>query len=142
MLVLKVTTQEDFATVRWFKDGEEVKNVRKRNQRLKTLSTECQHILAIEKCLTSDAGTYRAETNTQVTTATVSVVGEAHTDQYNQLGYLVILSEFPHYFKHKLPQVSTVTEDAKIELEVSVEDENAAVTWFHDDTELLPEKSR
>ena len=89
MLVLKVTTQEDFATVKWFKDGEEVKNVRKRNQRMKTLSTECQHILAIEKCLTSDAGTYRAETNTQVTTTTVSVVGEAHTQQSLHLGYLL-----------------------------------------------------
>ena len=90
MLVLKVTTQEDFATVRWFKDGEEVKNVRKRNQRLKTLSTECQHILAIEKCLTSDAGTYRAETNTQVTTATVSVVGEAH--RTNTISSVISLS--------------------------------------------------
>ena len=89
MLVLKVTTQEDFATVKWFKDGEEVKNVRKRNQRMKTLSTECQHILAIEKCLTSDAGTYRAETNTQVTTTTVSVVGEAQTQQSPHLGYLL-----------------------------------------------------
>ena len=89
MLVLKVTTQEDFATVKWFKDGEEVKNVRKRNQRMKTLSTECQHILAIEKCLTSDAGTYRAETNTQVTTTTVSVVGEAQTQQSLHLGYLL-----------------------------------------------------
>ena len=86
MLVLKVTTQEDFATVKWFKDGEEVKNVRKRNQRMKTLSTECQHILAIEKCLTSDAGTYRAETDTQVTTVNISVVGEPHGDQYPQLG--------------------------------------------------------
>ena len=88
MLVLKVTTQEDFATVRWFKDGEEVKNVRKRNQRMKTLSTECQHILAIEKCLTSDSGTYRAETNTQVTTVIISVVGESTTDQSPHLGCL------------------------------------------------------
>ena len=86
MLVLKVTTQEDFATVRWFKDGEEVKNVRRRKERLKTLSTECQHILAIEKCSTSDAGTYRAETNTQVTTVNISVVGKPHADQEPQLG--------------------------------------------------------
>ena len=35
-----------------------------------------------------------------------------------------------------------MTEDAKIELEVSVEDENASVTWFHNQSELLPEKSR
>ena len=88
MLVLKVTTHEDFATVRWFKDGEEVKNVRKRNQRMKTLSTECQHILAIEKCLTSDAGTYRAETNTQVTTANISVAGEPHIEESAQLCYV------------------------------------------------------
>ena len=35
-----------------------------------------------------------------------------------------------------------MTEDGKIELEIMVEDENASVTWFHDQTELLPEKSR
>ena len=56
--------------------------------------------------------------------------------------YLPIFAEYPHYFKHKLPEVSTVTEDGKIELEIMVEDENASVTWFHDQTELLPEKSR
>ena len=90
MLVLKVTTHEDFATVRWFKDGEEVKNVRKRNQRMKTLSTECQHILAVEKCLTSDAGTYRAETNSQVTTTIISVVGESSADQSPHLGCITL----------------------------------------------------
>ena len=62
--------------------------MRKRNQRMKTLSTECQHILAIEKCLTSDAGTYRAETNTQVTTANISVVGEPHILQSPQFCYV------------------------------------------------------
>ena len=50
--------------------------------------------------------------------------------------------EYPYYLKHKLPEVTTVTEDAKIELEVSVEDENAVVTWYHDDIEITPEKSR
>ena len=77
MFVLKVTTQENFATVKWFKDGEEIKNVRKRSQRLKTISTECQHILAIESCLVGDAGTYTAVTNTQVTTCVLSVKGES-----------------------------------------------------------------
>ena len=44
--------------------------------------------------------------------------------------------------KHKLPEVATVTEDAKLELEVTADDENAAVVWYHDDVEIIPEKSR
>ena len=38
--------------------------------------------------------------------------------------------------------MSTITEDTKLELEVTVDDENAVVTWFHDETEIIPEKSR
>ena len=76
MFVLKVTTEENFATVKWCKDGEEIKNVRKRNQRMKTISTECQHILAIEKCLRSDAGSYTASTNTESSSCVLSVRGE------------------------------------------------------------------
>ena len=41
-----------------------------------------------------------------------------------------------------LPESCTITEDGKIELEVTVEDETAEVTWFHDDVEMKPEKSR
>ena len=76
MFVLKVTTQENFATVRWFKDGEEIKNVRKRSQRMKTISTDCQHILAIEKVLVSDAGSFTAATNTESTSCLLTVAGE------------------------------------------------------------------
>ena len=53
-----------------------------------------------------------------------------------------LLTDYPYYFKHKLPEMSTITEDTKIELEVTVDDENAVVTWFHDETEIIPEKSR
>ena len=140
MFVLKVTTQENFATVKWFKDGEEIKNVRKRSQRLKTISTECQHILAIESCLVGDAGTYTAVTNTQATTCVLNVKGESR--QCSLLLTTISLTDYPYYFKHKLPEVSTITEDTKLELEVTVDDENAVVTWFHDETEIIPEKSR
>ena len=51
-------------------------------------------------------------------------------------------TDYPYHIKHKLTEVTSVTEDAKLELEVTVDDENAAVTWYHDDVEIIPEKSR
>ena len=41
-----------------------------------------------------------------------------------------------------LPESYTITEYGKIELEFTVEDETEEVTWFHDDVEIKPEKSR
>ena len=35
-----------------------------------------------------------------------------------------------------------VTEDSKIVFEVEVEDEEAEVTWLHDNIEFKPERSR
>ena len=51
-------------------------------------------------------------------------------------------SEFPHKFVERLSETVTVTEDGKVELEVTVEDESAEVGWFHEDTEIKTEKSR
>ena len=51
-------------------------------------------------------------------------------------------SEFPHKFVERLSETVIVTEDGKVELEVTVEDESAEVGWFHEDTEIKTEKSR
>ena len=76
MLALQVTTQETFATVKWFKDDEEIKITRKRNPRLKIVTQDCHHILAIEKCIGSDRGQYSVATNTETTTCAVNVSGK------------------------------------------------------------------
>lgn len=76
MLALQVTTQESFATVKWFKDDEEIKITRKRNPRLKIVTQDCHHILAIEKCIGSDRGQYSVATNTETTTCAVNVSGK------------------------------------------------------------------
>ena len=75
VLALEVITEEDFANVKWFKDEEEIKITRKRNQRLKILSKDCHHILAIEKCIGSDRGVYKVLTNTQTSVCDVNVTG-------------------------------------------------------------------
>ena len=75
MLALQVVTQEPFASVKWFKDNEEIKMTRKRNQRLKTVSQDTHHILAIEKCIGSDRGEYSVSTNTETSNCTVNIKG-------------------------------------------------------------------
>ena len=124
MLALQVHTQEPFASVKWFKDNEEIKMTRKRNQRLKIVSQDTYHILAIEKCIGSDRGEYSVSTNTETSNCTVSI------------------KEYPHKFIKGFEDTTIVTEGNKLELEVSVEDENAEVKWFLEDNEIKPEKSR
>ena len=124
MLALEVITEESFATVKWFKDDEEIKITRKRNQRMKLMSKECHHLLLIEKCLPSDTGCYSVSTNTETSSTDVSV------------------AEFPYTFTEKLQDTVIVTEDGKVELNVTVDDESAEVVWLHDGVEMKPEKSR
>ena len=124
MLALEVITEESFATVKWFKDDEEIKITRKRNQRMKLMSKECHHLLLIEKCLPSDTGRYSVSTNTETSSTDVSV------------------AEFPYRFTEKLQDTVIVTEDGKVELNVTVDDESAEVVWLHDGVEMKPEKSR
>ena len=124
MLALEVITEESFATVKWFKDDEEIKITRKRNQRMKLMSKECHHLLLIEKCLPSDTGCYSVSTNTETSSTDVSV------------------AEFPYRFTEKMQDTVIVTEDGKVELNVTVDDESAEVVWLHDGVEMKPEKSR
>ena len=76
VLALEVITEEDFASIKWYKDEEEIKITRKRNQRLKILSKDCHHILAIEKCVGSDRGVYKVSTNTETSVCDVNVTGK------------------------------------------------------------------
>ena len=75
MIALEVITEENFANVKWYKDDEEIKVIRKRNQRLKLLTKDCHHILLIEKCIGSDRGIYSASTNTETTKCLVNISG-------------------------------------------------------------------
>ena len=51
-------------------------------------------------------------------------------------------SEYPHKFVQRLDAITTVTEDDRVSFEVEVEDEDAQVVWFHDNTQFEPERSR
>ena len=124
MLALEVITEESFATVKWFKDNEELKISRKRNQRMKILSKDCHHILVLEKCQLNDRGCYSVSTNTETSSCHVNI------------------TEFPYRIVEKPPETVIVTEDGKAELELLVEDENAEVLWYHDGQEIKTEKSR
>ena len=59
-------------------------------------------------------------------------------------GFYVILFilEYPHKFTKRLEEITNVLEDARIIFEVEVEDEEAEVTWLHDDMEFTTERSR
>lgn len=124
MLALEVITEESFATVKWFRGDEELKISRKRNQRMKILSKDCHHILVVEKCAVNDGGCYSVSTNTETSSCHVNI------------------SEYPYKIVDRPPETVIVTEDGKAELELTVEDENAEVTWFHDGSEIKTEKSR
>ena len=91
---------------------------------MKLMSKECHHLLLIEKCQTSDTGCYSVSTNTETSSTDVSV------------------AEFPIRFTEKLQDTVIVTEDGKVELNVTVDDESAEVVWLHDGVEMKPEKSR
>eukprot|EP00092_Neocalanus_flemingeri_P000855 GFUD01000912.1.p1 GENE.GFUD01000912.1~~GFUD01000912.1.p1 ORF type:complete len:2609 (-),score=679.76 GFUD01000912.1:80-7906(-) len=123
-LLLQTTTHESFASVKWLKNGQELAVGRKRNQRVKLIVREGLHCLAIDRCTVSDQGVYTAKTNVDVTSCDVHV------------------AEFPHIFTKRLPDIAIVTEDGKVAFEVEVEDEEAVVSWFHDDIEFQPERSR
>ena len=88
------------------------------------MSKECHHLLLIEKCLPSDTGCYSVSTNTETSSTDVSV------------------AEFPYRFTEKMQDTVIVTEDGKVELNVTVDDESAEVVWLHDGVEMKPEKSR
>ena len=53
-----------------------------------------------------------------------------------------MISEFPHRFIKSMRETATVTEDSKIVFDLEVEDEEAEVTWLHDNIEFKLERSR
>ena len=124
MLALEVITEESFANVKWLKDDEELKITRKRNQRMKILSKDCHHILVVEKCTVDDGGCYSVSTNTETTSCQVNI------------------TDYPYRIVDRPPETVIVTEDGKAELELTVEDQNADVIWFHEGSEIKTEKSR
>ena len=83
-------TEENFANVKWYKDDEELKMTRKRNQRLKIVSKDCHHILVIEKCVGSDRGTYSVATNTETTVTSVNVSGMIYK-HYGEIFWLKLI---------------------------------------------------
>jgi len=123
-LVLQTTTQETFASVKWLKNGQELTDDTKRNQRVKCLVREGLHCLAIDRCASTDQGVYTARTNMEDTSCNVQI------------------KEFQHRFTTSLEQRAIVLEDGRVTFELEVEDEEAEVKWLCNDIEIKAEQSR
>ena len=92
--------------------------------RVKLIVREDLHCLAIDRITQDDEGIYTAKTNADHTRCDVRV------------------EEFSHKFVKRLDGVLNVIEDGRVAFEVEVEDEEAEVTWFHNDVQFKPERSR
>ena len=98
------------------------------------------HCLAIDRCEVSDQGVYSAITNTEATSCDVRISGIIVTvSHFCNFSHPL---EYPHRFKNGLPPVTSVLESGKVIFDVEVEDEQANVKWFHNDTEFKPEEGR
>ena len=131
-------TEEEFAIVRWFHNNKELSVGRKRNQRLKITTAGTMHFLCLERCTPADSGVYTAKTNCDETTCEVAIAGKGLL----HIVSLLILPEYPYRFSSGLPIKTVVHEDMRAEFEVETVEEEAAVRWFSNDTELIPEHNR